>query len=137
MSRNHRQGYCEALGMHAGPRGLILSELGGIAVERPHGHVLQCGRLSLRNFAGLRGLRERLTHLSSSTSFSLFLLISSIFLISSSVSFWISSSERFSSSSLIFLSFIAFLMASLPSRRMLRTAVRCSSRTLCRCFTIS
>src|SRR5277367_5015740 len=76
-------------------------------------------------------------HLISITSFSLPLLISSIFLISSSVSFWISSMARFSSSSAIFLSFIAFLMASFPSRRMFRTAVRCSSSTLCRCFTIS
>ena len=58
------------------------------------------------------------------TSFSLALLISSIFLISSSVSFWISSSARFSSSSEIFLSFKAFLINSLPSRRILRTAVR-------------
>ena len=63
-------------------------------------------------------------YLISITSFSLALLISSIFLISSSVSFWISSSDRFSSSSAIFLSFIAFLIASFPSRRMLRTAVR-------------
>src|SRR5579863_3511374 len=76
-------------------------------------------------------------HLISITSFSFPLLISSIFLISSSVSFWISSIARFSSSSVIFLSFIAFLMASLPSRRMLRTAVRCSSSILCRCLTIS
>src|SRR5258706_87027 len=76
-------------------------------------------------------------YFSSNTSFSLPLLISSIFLISSSVSFWISSSDRFSSSSVIFLSFIAFLMASLPSRRIFRTAVRCSSSTLCRCFTMS
>jgi hypothetical protein len=66
----------------------------------------------------------RLPYLISITSFSFILAMSSIFLISSSVNFWISSSARFSSSSVIFLSFIAFLMASLPSRRMLRTAVR-------------
>src|SRR3984957_3193150 len=77
------------------------------------------------------------SYFSSRTSFSLALLISSIFLISSSVSFWISSRERFSSSSVIFLSFSAFLIASLPSRRILRTAVRCSSSTRCRCFTMS
>src|SRR5689334_10469070 len=71
------------------------------------------------------------------TSFSLAVHISSIFLISASVSFWISSVERLDSSSVIFLSLRDFLMASLPSRRMLRIAVRCSSRTLCRCFTIS
>src|SRR6202041_812571 len=110
---------------------LILNKLtkyvGGI--RRP-GHVLSRGtiwqsgemqavrqrhQMSAKHASWL--VAEELTaYFSSRTSFSLALLMSSIFLISSSVSFWISSSERFSSSSLIFLSFIAFLMASLPSR---------------------
>src|ERR1022692_823029 len=58
------------------------------------------------------------------TSFSFPLAISSIFLISSSVSFCRCSIAPRSSSSVIFLSFMAFLIESLPSRRILRSAVR-------------
>src|SRR5580658_7722643 len=53
--------------------------------------------------------RIECSYFSSRTSFSLALLISSIFLISSSVSFWISSSDRFSSSSVLFEHFVQML----------------------------
>src|SRR5229473_3611832 len=62
---------------------------------------------------------------------------SSIFLVSACEIFSISSSARFCSSWLIFFSFSSLSMVSLTSRRMLRTAVRWFSSTLCRCFTIS
>ena len=63
-------------------------------------------------------------HLISITSFSLPALRSSIFLVSAWETFSSSSSARFCSSWLIFLSFSNLSIASLISRRMLRTAVR-------------
>jgi hypothetical protein len=57
-------------------------------------------------------------------SVSLALATSSSFLMKSSVSFWISSRPFFSSSSEIVLSLSIFFKWSLPSRRILRTAVR-------------
>jgi len=63
-------------------------------------------------------------HLISITSFSLAALRSSIFFVSAWETFSSSSSARFCSSWLIFLSFSNLSIASLISRRMLRTAVR-------------
>ena len=57
--------------------------------------------------------------------------------ISSSVIFCTSSRARSSSSSLIFLSLANFFSTSLPSRRTLRMAVRCSSSTRFRCLQTS
>ena len=64
-------------------------------------------------------------------SFSLALAASSTFLVKASIIFWISSCERFSSSSLTSLSFINFFTWSLASRRILRKETRCSSAMPC------
>jgi hypothetical protein len=79
--------------------------------------------------AKARHLRRRYkqktaAYLISITSFSLWAERSSIFLVSAWESFSSSSRARFCSSWLIFLSFSSLSMASLESRRMLRTAVR-------------
>ena len=63
-------------------------------------------------------------HLMDMISFSFAALRSSIYLVSAWDTFSKSSSARFFSSSLIFLSFSNFSMASFKSRRMLRSAVR-------------
>ncbi len=63
-------------------------------------------------------------YLTSRSSFSLSAQRSSIFLVSECVTFSSSSTDRLRSSSLIFFSFSSFSIASLMSRRMLRTAVR-------------
>jgi hypothetical protein len=74
-----------------------------------------------RSFFGARFARR---YLISMTSFSLAALKSSIFFVSAWETFSSSSSARFCSSWLIFLSFSSLSIASLMSRRMLRTAVR-------------